>query len=269
MNYRSRYIVTEKKLQKRMREGRCLGLLAAYIPWILIHEFSSRGWSTRAWSHKMQRIIHLFSRAEYLFFLRLELATWVAEFYEQFALLPREAVEAIADANHFNRPTVAGVRQVMTSDFKIVTTDGKVAIRSLKQLEDLETDERVKQKLLIDRQYWQDFHQVSDWAVVTEEESTPGLEWNIEWMAGKRTLERHPHLVQYVQDAQAMARSWLLEDARTIDEAAAKLGEKFGGRAAGTTIMRHLFAIGTFPEVDFTVQLDLDRTLPLRRRTAP
>lgn len=268
MNYRSRYIVTEAKLQKRQKEGRCAGLLAAYIPWILVHEFSSRGWSTRAWSHKMQRIVHLFSRAEYMFFLRLELASWVAEFYEQFALLPREAVEAIADAEKFDRPTVAGVRHVLTTDFKIITTDGKVAIRSLKQLEDLETDERVKQKLLIDRLYWKDFHQVSDWAVVTEEESTPGLEWNVEWMAGKRTLERHPHLGKYIMDAQAMARTWLLEEASTIDEAGARLGEKFGGRAAGTTILRHLFAIGTFPEVDLTIQLDPDRTLPLLRRMA-
>lgn len=266
MNYRSRYLVTEAKLQRRIKQGRCLGLLAAYIPWILVHEFSSRGWSTRAWSHKMQRIIHLFSRAEYIFFLRLELAANVAEFYEQFALLPRETTEAIADAYEFNRTTVAGVRHVMTSDFKIRTTEGKVAIRSLKQIEDLETDERVKQKLLIDRLYWQDFNGVLDWAVVTQEESTPGLDWNIEWVSGMRTLKCHEHLAQYVDDARAMARTWLLDEARTIDETAARLGEAFGTRATGTTLIRHLFATGAFPEADMTVRFDLDRDLPLLRR---
>lgn len=266
MNYRSRYIVTEKKLQKRIKEGRCAGLLAAYIPWLLVHEFSSRGWSTRAWSHKMQRIVHLFSRAEYMFFLRLELATWVAEFYEQFALLPREATEAIADAQGFPRTTVAGVRHVMTSDFKIVTTEQRIAIRSLKQLEDLETDERVRQKLFIDRLYWKDFQKVTDWAVVTQEESTPGLEWNITWASGMRTLKRHQHLVPVISDAQSMARAWLLEDACTIEETAARLGERFGSRATGTTLLRHLIAIGAFPEADWTEQFYQGRDLPLLRR---
>ncbi len=266
VNYRSRYIVTEAKLQRRIKEGRCVGLLAAYIPWILVHEFSSRGWSTRAWSHKMQRIVHVFSRGEYLFFLRLELAAWVAAFYEQFALLPREVVEAIADTHHFDRPTVAGVRQVMTSDFKIIKTDGTTAIRSLKQLEDLETDDRVRQKLLIDRLYWANYVGESDWAVVTEDASTPGLDWNIEWMAGMRSLDRVPHLRQFTPEAEVMARAWLLEDGCTIDEAGAKLGEKFGGRATGTTLLRHLFATGAFHEVDMTVRLDPDRDLPLLRR---
>lgn len=263
MNYRSRYLVTEAKFQKRLKQGRCAGLGADYIPWVLVHEFSSRGWSNRAWSHKMQRIVHLFSRGEYLFFLRLELAAWVSEFYEQFALLPREAIEAIADAHAFARPTVAGVRLVMTSDFKIVTADRKVAIRALKPLEDLETEERVQQKLLMEKLYWQDFMKVSDWSIVTEEESTPGLDWNILWVSGMRTLKRHQHLAQYVNDARAMARSWLLEEACTIDEAAARLGEKFGGRANGTTLLRHLFAVGAFPESDMTVRFDLDRGLPL------
>lgn len=268
MNYRSRYTLTEAKQQRRTKEGRCAGLLASYIPWILVHEFSSHGWSTRAWSYKMQRIVHLFSRAEYMFFLRLELSAWAAEFYEQFALLPREATDALAEAHNFKLAEAAGVRVVMTSDFKIVTTDGKIAIRALKPADDVEDKERVRQKLQIEKLYWKEFQKVEDWALVTEEESTPGLEWNISWISGERSLEKKPHLKPLVAEATDLSRAWMLGDALTIEETAARLGEKFGSRGRGTTLLRHLLAVGAFPEADMSIQFHLDRQLPLLARRA-
>ncbi|HWA28073.1 MAG TPA: P-loop NTPase fold protein [Lacunisphaera sp.] len=140
------------------------------------------------------------------------------------------------------------------------------AIRSLKQLEDLETDDRVRQKLRIDQLYWNDFMGVSDWGIVTEQESSPGLEWNLEFAAGVRSMARHPHLAKHVPEAEQLARAWLLDDAYTLDETAAKLGEQFGTRATGTTLLRHLLATGAFPEADWTVRFDLDRDLPLLHR---
>lgn len=182
--YFRRYLLTAAALLRRIREKRCLGRWSAYIPWIKVHELSSRGWSTRAWSDKMSRIVHLLSRLEYLYFLRLEFSSEIADFYEQFALR-QEVTEDIAKTLRIRYPIApfTGQKVRFTSDFVFNTKNGRRMVRACKPANALD-DERVRLKLKIEKVYWLDIEGYDDWAVVSREQLNPDIDANIAWVCG-------------------------------------------------------------------------------------
>jgi len=264
MSYANRYQLTQSRLTKRMRQKRCALLGSSYIPWLLTHEISSKGWSTRAWSTKMQRIIHLLSRLEYLYFLRLEFFDSVREYYEQF-MLPLEATQEIAAYLRIPHPRdpKTKVQSPMTSDFKLVRAGGTQAIRSIKPLGDIEESERVRQKLLIERIYWTEIGGISDWRIVTAENMSPAMNWNLEWLLDARDPGKFSHNVTEVV---ALGRRLLIDESLPLEEVAEKLAQRFGGLAAGTFLLRHLLAGGHVREAVFAVRFELFQPLPLKKK---
>lgn len=270
MSYANRYRQTRAKRLRREKEGRCRGRFSEYIPYLLVHEVPSSGWSTRAWSDKMGRIVHVLSRAEYLYFRRLELSRRVIEFYEQFAL-PLEITMEIASDKGWRHPRDdrTGENVVMTSDFVVHTLEGWMDIRTLKPGKKL-SDDRVMQKLEIERIYWEKYGGATSYKSVSEAQMSPDLDANIEWFWKKRSvrsLSTDAHKI--LETAAPVCRSLLLEKGLTLFQAASLIDNQFHTKGAGTEILRHMLASGKLPEADLAVRLKLDRDLPLLRNALP
>jgi hypothetical protein len=260
-----RYACTATKIERRLREHRCEGRGSDYLAWIFSHEIASRGWTTRAWSEKMQRIVHLLSRGEYIYFLRLEFSRRVVEFYEQYRL-PIADTLRIAKAKGYLHPRDprTQIEVYLTSDFIARLDDGDLAVRSVKPREDKER-ERVRQKLNIDRLYWFQGG-TKNWKTISRDTMSPGLDFNIDWVWRVRSTKKLPQsILEHRDAAKTEARRLILEEAKTLRQASVALGDQFGRRGDGTLLLRHFLASGEFPEADFTVPFDLDNELPLIR----
>lgn len=148
---------SEEKIAQLEREGRGKGTGQSYKPWIRISDFSSRGKSRRAFSHKSGRHHELLSDVEWHFFLLLEYSREVADIREQFPL-PRDETLSFAAKLGIKHPTYPGTRTnvVMTNDFLVTfIRNGAPSLEafSCKTASDLE-NLRTLEKLELERIYF-------------------------------------------------------------------------------------------------------------------
>jgi len=177
--------------QRRSKEGRGIGTGADYLPYLFIHDVPSIGLASRVWGWKANRVHHLLSRLELKFFYTLEWGLDVLDIREQFPLNLDETL-AIADQLGVRHPRDPKTKDyvVMTSDFVITVRKDFVSeeqIRTVKHKKDLE-DARVKEKLEIERVYWQEIRELS-WEIVTEEHVDANVAGNVEWLHCHRDVE--------------------------------------------------------------------------------
>ena len=69
---KSKYVLTEKQIIKRIKEGRGVGKLSNYKPWLYVDEVPSKGRSQRVYSHLTGRVHHVLSDLEFAVFLLLD-----------------------------------------------------------------------------------------------------------------------------------------------------------------------------------------------------
>jgi len=182
-----RRIWNEKTYRNHLREGRGQGAGSLYKPWIMVQDFASKGMVSRAYGEKTGRVHHLLSNHETHFFYLLDWSDSVIDIREQYPLLDlREAVE-IAERSGIRYPydSASGFPYVLTSDFFIETTNG-IRIRTIKSEADLQ-NMRVREKLEIERRYWQ--NRKTDWKIVTENEINRQKARNIEWLSQAKDLD--------------------------------------------------------------------------------
>ena len=138
----------QAKFDKYMQEGRGQGTGAGYLPWITIHDFSSRGIVSRIKGIKTGRVHHFLSRNELYYFYLLECSDNVLDIREQFPLLNVELAINIAGGAGIKYPydSVSGFPYVMTCDFMVTTSAGLKArtIKMTSELEDGRTLENLK-----------------------------------------------------------------------------------------------------------------------------
>ncbi|WP_272152364.1 TnsA endonuclease N-terminal domain-containing protein [Vibrio parahaemolyticus] len=152
---KSKYVLTEKQIIKRINEGRGTGRLSDYKSWLYVNEVPSEGRSRRAYSHLTGRIHHVLSDLEFAVFLLLDHNPAVTDIREQFPL-NRDDTLNISEEGQLWHPSQGGVNLVMSSDFLVNTaskTQPKFAIQA-KHSKDLK-DPRTIEKLEIERRYWQ------------------------------------------------------------------------------------------------------------------
>lgn len=140
--------------KSKINQKRGMGTKGEYIPWIKVHEFSSKGNSSRPLGLKTKRPHHFLSNLESHFFYVLDLHPRVIDIREQFPLLDLSLIEAIY--------TQAGIRypnhskdepHILTTDFLIDFDDGKqlaIAIKPLKAI-----TPRQLELFEIERRYWE------------------------------------------------------------------------------------------------------------------
>lgn len=179
---KSKYLLTEKQITKRIKEGRGTGRVSNYKPWLYVNEVPSEGRSQRVYSHLTGRIHHVLSDLEFAVFLLLDHNPAVTDIREQFPL-NRDDTLSISKENQLWHPSQGGVNLVMSSDFLVNSssrTQSKFAIQA-KYSEALK-DPRTVEKLEIERRYWK--LKKIPWFLVTEKEIDKVVVSNIEWLYG-------------------------------------------------------------------------------------
>ena len=158
----------QAKFEKYIREGRGQGAGVDYLPWITVHDFSSRGIVSRVKGIKTQRVHHFLSRNELYYFYLLEWSDNVIDIREQFPLLDIGLAVDIAKGAGVKYPydNISDFPYVLTCDFMITTPQGFKA-RTIKCSSEL-SNKRVLEKLEIERRYWDKCG--IDWRLITENE---------------------------------------------------------------------------------------------------
>ncbi|TXJ02823.1 MAG: heteromeric transposase endonuclease subunit TnsA [Acinetobacter sp.] len=173
-------MLSVQQQQKWIKDGRGDGELSSYKPWLTVRDLSSRGRSHRVYGHKTKRTHHLLSDLELAIFLILEWNPLIQDIREQFPLRI-EQTEEIADLNFIPHPAVRGIKQIMSTDFYVFSSDSinpRFSIQA-KYHKDLE-DTRTIEKLEIERRYWQS--KKIPWQIITEQEIPKVVFDNIKWL---------------------------------------------------------------------------------------
>ena len=180
----------EKRYIRDLRNGVSQGTGASYIPGISIHDFPSRGISSRIYGQTTGRIHHCLSRNEEYYFIILDHDPDVLDIREQFWLRLSETLE-IASRLNIRHPRQGSFPSPISTDFVITRRDGIYA-RTVKESRELE-DPRVLEKFSIEFQYWKE--KGIDWKVVTENEINRDLARNLRW------LHSGPSVTEIIPDA--------------------------------------------------------------------
>lgn len=167
--------VTEADVERWIAQGYGQGEGALYKPWLTVRDVPSKGRSHRPPCLKSGRELHLLSDREMACFLHAQFSPIVVDIREQFALLPRESTEQIADVMGVRHPRYFGSRanQVMTTDFLLTLRSANhgyryiaISVKPSDKLLPLEKNRRTQELLEIERRYWNargiDWRQFSD-----------------------------------------------------------------------------------------------------------
>ena len=190
-------MLSAKQQQKWIKDGRGNGELASYKPWLTVRDLSSRGRSHRVYGHKTKRTHHLLSDLELAIFLILEWNPLIQDIREQFPLRI-EQTEEIADLTCIPHPAVRGIKQIMSTDFYVFSSDSispRFSIQA-KYQKDLE-DTRTIEKLEIERRYWQS--KEIPWQIITEQEIPKVVFDNIKWLYPAIRDDDHINLYDQIE----------------------------------------------------------------------
>lgn len=180
----------EKKLQRYIKEGRGQGVGKEYKPWITIHDFPSKGFSSRQPGWKNERICHFLSHNELRYFYLLEWSDLITDIREQYPMELDKTLE-IADKLCINHPKnrESKTPYVMTTDFMITLSAGGkeyYKARTIKPAADLEKKNYIEH-FEIERRYWAG--KGIDWGIVTDNDIPKIFISNIEWAYYSYNLE--------------------------------------------------------------------------------
>lgn len=182
---------TQRTIDHRLKEGRGQGAGSTYKPWLTVQDVPSQGLVHRVKGWTTGRVHHLFSNLERDTFYILDWAKRVQDIREQYPLLPLDETKAIADEMGVKHPRDLRTQHaiVMTSDFVLDVVDGGRSIQHARTVKpaDLLNKSRVREKLEIERRYWQ--NREVDWAIITEHEIPAIQSANIRLLHGYRQLE--------------------------------------------------------------------------------
>lgn len=188
----------QAKYESYLKSGRGQGEGSKYLPWISIHDLSSKGLSSRVFSYKTNRVHHFLSHNELCFFYMLEWSNQVLDIREQFPMLDVKLATDIAKRAgiRYPRDNISGFPYILTCDFMIITENGLKA-RTIKSVSDLK-NKRTLEKLEIERRYWDTFG--IDWSIVTEH----GIDFQnvkrIEWLYTSAILPKHLEDLKYREE---------------------------------------------------------------------
>jgi len=151
----------------RLKRKRGQGSGINYNPWIKVHDFSSRGLSSRVYSPVTKRTHHLLSQLERFVFYCIEFIDPI-QIREQYSLLPLSETIEIAALSDLRHPQHMGMETVMSVDFLVELNDGPVAI-SVKPSENL--SKHTLGKLEIERQFFEGRN--IPYCIITEKDIPP------------------------------------------------------------------------------------------------
>lgn len=237
---------TQRRHEKRIKEGRGQNNGPDYGPWSRVQDFSSRGQSNRdlGWTTGRQHDFH--SKGERNYFLIIDWSKAVIDIQEQFPLLPLEKTLAIAKHCGIPHPANRETKEpeVMTTDFLITVArpvGGFKVARTVKPSDEL-SNPRVIEKFEIERRYWKE--QGVGWGIVTEKEIDMAVAINVDWVHKFRDPSAlRPMGERLVRQIALTLTGMVSRDERPLSEIALdcddRLGLEFG---SSLSVARHLIA---------------------------
>ncbi|WP_309479921.1 TnsA endonuclease N-terminal domain-containing protein [Brevibacillus agri] len=230
------------QIEKRIKEGRGVGLGQEYIPWLLVQDVPSSGRATRIHGWKTNRIHHVHSDIERSYFYILEWSDIVTDIREQFPLLPIEETLSIAEELDIKHPTDPKSKQpiVLTTDF-LVTVGNREVARTIKPSSELDSP-RVIEKFEIERRYWAKRN--IDWGIVTQLDIPKTLVQNIEWVHKEHNNEDVRRLGSFIVSGIEKIVLESISGSVISLAAAASVADDQLGLEAGTSLamVRHFIA---------------------------
>lgn len=159
-------------IEERIKKGHGQGENANYLPWFFVSEIPSDGTSSIIKGDPFNRDRHFPSQNEVHYYYA---ATWrkqIADYREQYPLLPIEDTLEIAFALGFKHPADKERKPVVMTTDALLTVAGigdlRSVVRTVKEAKDL-CNPRTLEKLEIERQFFH-FHGIDDWGIVTDVE---------------------------------------------------------------------------------------------------
>lgn len=146
-----------KSNASKIEEGRGKGSGASYKPWIQTREISSCGTCSNPKDWKTGRTVELLSQGEAYFWHMLRWDDNILDIREQYPL-DLELTNEICDDRCCKHP--GGRNCYMTTDFYVIYKDGSEKTFSVKTSRNLLKKRRTKEKLDIERCYWEKFRHV-------------------------------------------------------------------------------------------------------------
>lgn len=193
-------IWTWGKMKRWINEGRGMGELSEYLPWIMVNDFSSKGTVCRELGVKTKRMHHFLSHLEYNYFLLLDYSKDVIDIREQYPLLDLELAMDIAKEKKIKYPTDSrsNTPYIMSTDFIITINEKnceKIIARTVKFSNEL-GKKRVQEKFEIERCYWEQKN--IDWGIITEQDIPLSLINNLKRIRNANMVVNYPMLTEEV-----------------------------------------------------------------------
>lgn len=178
---------TKQKLNRYLSEGRGMGELNEYKPWLTIQDFPSNGRASRIFSNNTtKRIHHLFSDIETYCFYIWDWDKNVIDIREHYPLLDLEETIDVEDINlDLFKDRFTGEPYILTTTFLLTVEkenrDKIYVARSVKSKSNLNKSTSIE-KLEIERRYWSS--KGIEWGIITEDNVLKQKGKNIEWIYG-------------------------------------------------------------------------------------
>lgn len=250
---------TDARLKRVLKEGRGQGE-EEYKPWIEVADIPSRGRVTRIFSSKMNRVMHLLSDMQAMYYYLLEFDESVINVKEQYPLLDIGDIVDHLDESLLKRlKNSDGTPLIIVTTFLITARNENGELysyaRSIKDRNELEKRATLE-RLEIQRRYYESRN--IDWAIVTAEEINKQKARNVEWVLPTLKIEDFglsynevnlfsPYLVDVLQSSMDPIRVALQSFERAY-----KLME-----GTGLTLFRYLIASRRI-EVNMNKPIDLN-----------
>ena len=188
----------DSTLKRFINEGRGSGEGKEYKSWLQVQDVKSQGRSTRLFSYKTQRVMHLLSDLQLYYFYLLEFDNQVIDIREHYPLLDFHEQDISLDEKLkrklFNAKT--NVPHILTVPFLVTKLDSQqipyYEARVIKSSSELEKPSTIERFELI-RRYCNKKN--IDFGIVTEKEINKQLARNISWILTAYDISTYSELV--------------------------------------------------------------------------
>ncbi|WP_316347340.1 TnsA endonuclease N-terminal domain-containing protein [Desulfuromonas acetoxidans] len=189
---RKRCKVSRKNVEGWLNDGFGQGEGIDYRPFFHVRDVPSTGRSSMVFGLKTGRIHHYLSDAEYSCHLLAEFSPFVIDIREQFALLPWDVTQQIANEIGVRHPTYPGSKTptVMTSDLVLTISHNSklhnvvlsVKGEPLKPVQESRKNKRTVEKLAIEKAFWAS--QGVLWKLITKNQLPMTRIYNLDFLRG-------------------------------------------------------------------------------------
>lgn len=166
--------ISPDDVKRWISQGHGQGVGKLYRPFFHVRDVPSRGRSSMVHGLKTGRVHHYLSDLEFSCHLLAEYAPTVTDIREQFALLPWDETQRIAEGLGIRHPIYPGTKTsiVMTSDLVLSLGKKESAVVCVKPYSEIDPanprSQRTMEKLLIEKTYWD--RRGVPWQLITERE---------------------------------------------------------------------------------------------------